>query len=220
MAQRPCHPSLPGGPPRLRRVFDDHKIMTLGQGHDSLHVCWPTSEMHWQERSSAGRNTRLGASWIKSIRVWINIGKDRYSPDLQRCRGRRDKSIPRHDNFVPQPHTGCGEGQLERHRAIGDGNAMRGFLIRRELGLKTTHFATLLRSPAATLNHSLDRLDFFMVPERPARKGGAPYRFSSCYRQMRHMPCASSISRCPCTLVSSCTRPYVVYRHSTAGRQL
>jgi hypothetical protein len=118
--------------------------------------------------------------------MWIDIGKDRYSTNFQRCCSRRDKSITRHDDFVPEPYTSSGEGQLERHRAISHGNTMRSFLIRRKLSLKMTYFVALLRSPAATLNHSLDCLNFLLVPERPTRKGSAPYRFSSCYCQMRH----------------------------------
>src|SRR5262245_59862988 len=137
--------------------------MTLCKGHNGLHVGWPPAEMHWQERPGARRNTRLGAGWIKSIRMWIDIGKDRYSTNFQRCCGRRYKSIARHDDFVPEPYTSSGEGQLERHRAISHGNTKRSFLIRRKLSLKMTYFVALLRSPAATLNHSLDCLNFLLV---------------------------------------------------------
>src|SRR5215468_6930634 len=178
--------SLPGGPPGLCCVFNDYQIVTLCQGHDGIHVGWPPAEMHWHERPGAGRDTRLGADWIKSIRMWIDIGKDRYSTNFQRCCGRRDKSIARHDDFVPKPHASSGEGQLERHCTVGHGNAMRSFLIRRKLSLKMTHFVALLRSPAATLHHNLDRLNFLLVPEGPTRKGSVTYRFSSYYCQMCH----------------------------------
>src|SRR5215510_7339482 len=101
MPQGAGHMSLPGGPPGLCCVFNDYEIVTPCQGHDGFHVCWPPAEMHRQERPGAGCDTCLGADWIKSIRMWIDIGKDRYSTNFQRGCSRRDKRIARHDDFVP-----------------------------------------------------------------------------------------------------------------------
>jgi hypothetical protein len=80
----------------------------------------------------------------------------------------------------PNPHPRGGEG----HCAIGDGNPLDGLLICRNLGLKAVHLRPLLGSPAATFDHSLNRVDFLLVLDGPAWKGCPPDRFSPCNCQM------------------------------------
>jgi hypothetical protein len=59
MPQGPSPPALPSGTPRLRRVFDDNKIRTLGQGHEGIHVRRPARCTSMMAR---GRGVRQAAA--------------------------------------------------------------------------------------------------------------------------------------------------------------
>ena len=95
--------------------------------------------------------------------------------------GRRHKRHGGNDDLVPGFHTHRSQRRLQRHGAVGHGNAVGSVLERGKVALEPSHLGVVLvfvaaPPPDAALQHALQQGLLFVAKNRP----GLAERFRNC----------------------------------------
>ena len=131
----------------LRRVLDDDQVMLLRERHHRVHVRRLPVEMDGHEGARArgdGGGSRFG---VHVPRRRIDVDDHRRGAGVEHGVDRRGEGEVGYDHLVARADVEGFESEVQRDRAIRDGERMRDAEPCRELALEAPHERALRRDP-------------------------------------------------------------------------
>ena len=118
---------------RLGGVLDDDQVMPRGDLHDRVHIGHLAVQVHGQDGSGARGDPRLDLADVHQIGARIDIDEDRRRADHDDRFGSGEEGVRNRDDLIARTDPGRPQGQMQRVRPVGDGDAVSDVAVRGEL---------------------------------------------------------------------------------------
>src|SRR5215831_15073482 len=169
----------------MRRILNDHQMVTRGNCKDGLHIAGLPSKVHWNNRLCAWRDGVFYAPDINVERFKVNVDEDRNSVDRKHGSGCGDESVGRNDHFVAGPNSQGLQSNLNRPGTVGTGDTVSRAVKAGKRFLELRHLRTFITgtpirqiqvlservTPPVTASKHLKECPFLrLVEDRPGRE--------------------------------------------------
>ncbi len=179
MTDRADSPTLVAHAVRMARVFDHDQVVTLGDGHERVHIDRQSGEVDRNDGACPGRHSGLDRAGIDIERSLLKVREDRRGVCLDDRRGRRDECVGRDDHFVTRFDAGGKQGDTECHSAIDHGNAVLGLVVLGKSLFKLDRDVAGRLTPLATVERADQGVALLIAEDRPLGKGSLSNRLSA-----------------------------------------
>ena len=122
-------PASPSASLSMSGVLDQEEPVLAGKRQEAVEVDREAAVVNADDGTGAGRDRGGDGLRIDRQCFGVNIGEDWDSADFGDGRGAGDEGEGRDDDLIANADVKRAKDELERDRAIGDGDAMAGVLI-------------------------------------------------------------------------------------------
>jgi hypothetical protein len=163
----------------MRRVFDQHEAVSIGEALESVHVGRLPGEMNRDDRPRARRDRRLDGLRIEGEGVEIDVGKNRYGVRFDDRRRSRQKRVRRHDDLIFRLDSQREQRDSQRDRAVDDRHTMPAAVHRSKAPLELLDLVTVEPSPLAAAERAQQAVFFRLAEDGPGGKRSCTDRRSA-----------------------------------------